>query len=696
MNQQLVQIDRLTIGYHTRRGYLAEVVRDVTLNIQPSETLGLVGESGCGKSTLGLALLGFLRPGSQLLAGKVLFDGVDLFNLPTKELEEIRGKCVALIPQNAGQSLTPTLRVGTQISEALILHSDLDPAEARDQTIKLLARVHLPQPEVMAIRYPHELSGGQVQRVVIAMALACRPDLLILDEPTTGLDVTTQAHILELLREIQENTATAMLYISHDLGVIARISDRVAVMYAGEIVEQGQIKEVFGHPVHPYARGLLASIPRISEPFLPKAMSGRPPTPGEHVAGCAFNTRCSFADETCTKITPELQQTRENSDILHEARCHHWQRAVAVGTSSQVRDIRTRRKSTACQDPLIEFSSLGITYTRKGLGEYWRRLRGLPEFPRTINDFTLTIYKGETLALVGESGSGKSTIARTIIGLLPPCAGKLVYEDQDLTLAVERRSVDQQKKIQLVFQNPDASLNPRHSVQQILDMPLRLYFKLSQQDRFEQSISALERVRLSAPYIHRFPGQMSGGEKQRVAIARAFAAEPDIVLCDEPTSALDVSVQAVVLDLLADLQADQGVTYLFISHDLAVVRAIADRVAVLYHGRLCEVGPVERIYAPPYHPYTETLLAAAPEPIPGAQARLLAKDVQEAEPPTRGCPFQRRCPRRIGSICDEETPSVQLSSENHIIRCHIPLHDLIAIQEDQTKFNHTSAVKVHN
>jgi peptide/nickel transport system ATP-binding protein len=330
------------------------------------------------------------------------------------------------------------------------------------------------------------------------------------------------------------------------------------------------------------------------------------------------------------------------------------------------------------------------------LGEYWRRLRGLPESPRTINDFTLTIYKGETLALVGESGSGKSTIARSIVGLLPPCAGKLVYKDQDLTLAVERRPANQQKRIQLVFQNPDASLNPRHSVRQILDMPLRLYFELSQQERFEQSISALERVRLSAPYINRFPGQMSGGEKQRVAIARAFAAEPDIVLCDELTSALDVSVQAVVLELLADLQADQGVTYLFISHDLAVVRAIADRVAVLYHGRLCEVGPVERIYAPPYHPYTETLLAAAPEPIPGARARLLAKDVQEAEPPTRGCPFQRRCPRRIGSICDEETPSVKLSSVNHIIRCHIPLHDLIANQEDQTKFNHTTAVKGQN
>jgi len=682
MSQALVHIDGLTISYRTRQGDLADILRDVSLDMQAGEALGLVGESGCGKTTLGLALLGFLRPGGQLRAGKVHFDGVDLFSLTSKELEAFRGKRVALIPQNAGQSLTPTMRAGAQIAEALTLHCGLGESEARGRVVEFLARVHLSQPEEMAGRYPHELSGGQLQRVVIAMALAGEPDLLVLDEPTTGLDVTTQAHILELLRELQEETGMAMLYISHDLGAIARVSRRVAVMYAGEIVEDGSANRVFSQPTHPYARGLLASIPRLSESVLPQAMPGRPPAPGEHVAGCAFAPRCRFADETCTNIHPELKLTREDGKMPHEVRCHHWQQVAVAEKSGQVRELGIRAKDVTDQEPLIELAEVDITYAKSGLGAFLRRLRGVPVPPRTVRDITLTIHQGETLALVGESGSGKSTIARTIAGLLPPRAGRLCMEEQDLSRVVERRPPELQRQIQLVFQNPDASLNPRHTVRQILGMPLRLYFKLGREQRLERSVSSLRRVRLSSFYVHRFPGQMSGGEKQRVAIARAFAAEPELVLCDEVTSALDVSVQAAVLNLLADLQADQGVAYLFISHDLAVVRAIADRVAVLYQGRLCEVGLVEQIYTPPYHPYTETLLAAVPEPVPGTRPRLLAKDVQESEPPARGCSFQRRCPRRIGSICDEEAPPWQAVAEEHFIGCHIPLEELQASQVD--------------
>jgi len=682
MKQELVQVDRLTIGYRSRQGQMVDVLRNVSLVMSKGETLGLVGESGCGKSTLGLALLGFLRPGGRLRAGTVCFDGVDLFGLTSEELEQFRGKRVALIPQNAGQSLTPTIRVGAQIAEPLMLHLGYDQAAARDRVVELLRLVHLPQPAAMAERYPHELSGGQLQRVIIAMALAGVPELLILDEPTTGLDVTTQAHILALLREIREQTGTAMLYISHDLGLIARVSDRVAVMYAGEIVEDGLATEVFGQPTHPYARGLLASIPRLTESSLPQSMPGRPPAPGEHEVGCAFAPRCPLAGEACTTVDPTFKMTNHDGKTPHLVRCHHWKRVVAAKVSGQVQDSRARAKHIVEAEPLIELSEVDITYAKRGFGAYLRRLRGEPEPPRTVSDITLTIHRGETLALVGESGSGKSTIARTIAGLLPPCAGRLGFEEHDLTRVVERRPADLRRRIQLIFQNPDASLNPRHTVRQILDMPLCLYFDLSREQRFEQSVSSLERVRLSSPYIHRFPGQMSGGEKQRVAIARAFAAEPDMVLCDEVTSSLDVSVQAAVLHLLADLQAERGVAYLFISHDLAVVHAIADQVAVLYQGQLCEVGPVEQIYAPPYHPYTETLLAAVPEPVPGARARLLAKDVQEAEPPARGCSFQRRCPRRIGSICDEETPAWQVVVEGHTIRCHIPLEELRASQVD--------------
>jgi len=682
MKQELVQVDRLTIGYRSRQGQMVDVLRNVSLVMSKGETLGLVGESGCGKSTLGLALLGFLRPGGRLRAGTVCFDGVDLFGLTSEGLEQFRGKRVALIPQNAGQSLTPTIRVGAQIAEPLMLHLGYGQAAARERVVELLCLVHMSQPAAMADRYPHELSGGQLQRVVVAMALAGVPELLILDEPTTGLDVTTQAHILASFREIREQTGTAMLYISHDLGVIARVSDRVAVMYAGEIVEDGLATRVFGQPTHPYARGLLASIPRVSKSSLPQSMPGRPPAPGEHEVGCAFAPRCPFGDETCTTVDPTFETTKHDGKTPHLVRCHHWKRVAAAEVSRQVQDLRARAKHIVEAEPLIELSKVDITYAKQGLGAYLQRLRGKPEPPRTVSDVTLTLHRGETLALVGESGSGKSTIARTIAGLLPPCAGQIDSGEYDLTRVVERRPGDLQRRIRLVFQNPDASLNPRHTVRQILDMPLCLCFDLSREQRFEQSVSSLERVRLSAPYIYRFPGQMSGGEKQRVAIARAFAAEPDVVLCDEVTSSLDVSVQAAVLNLLADLQADRGVAYLFISHDMAVVRAIADRVAVLYQGRLCEVGPVEQIYVPPYHPYTETLLAAVPEHIPGARARLLAKDVQEAEPPARGCPFQRRCPRRIGSICDEERPPGQVVAEGHTICCHIPLEELLASQDD--------------
>ena len=677
MIQPLVRIEDLTIGYHDRHGGLASILRQVSLDMGPGEALGLVGESGCGKTTLGLAMLGFLRPGALLRAGTVSFGEVNMFSLTSKELEELRGKRVALIPQNTGQSLTPNMRVGAQIEEVLTLHRNLGKKEARSRAVLLLGQVRLPQSEEMFGRYPHELSGGQVQRVAIARALASEPELLILDEPTTGLDVTTQAHILVLLREIQTQTGTAMLYISHDLGAVARVSDRVAVMYAGHVVEDGLAIRVFGRPTHPYTRGLLASIPRLSESTLPQAMPGRPPAPGEHLEGCAFRPRCPFGDGTCAEIAPQITPIRENGNVPHKVRCHHWQRVFDTEMSVGKQQFRTRPRRAVLKEPLVQLNGVDITYRKRGLGTLLQRLRGAHNaVPNTVSGINLTIHRGETLALVGESGSGKSTIARTVAGLLAPCAGQIKMEDQDLSRIVEKRPRDLHHDIQMVFQNPDASLNPRHTVHQILDMPLRLYFRSSREQRLQRSVSALEKVQLSSLYGHRFPGQMSGGEKQRVAIARAFVAEPEIVLCDEVTSALDVSVQAAVLNLLADLQADQGVAYLFISHDLAVVRSIADRVAVLYQGRLCEVGPVDQIYTPPYHPYTETLLAAVPEPVPGMQPRLLARDVKESEPPLKGCSFQRRCPRRLGRICDEETPPWQAVGEEHFIGCHIPAEKL--------------------
>lgn len=671
----LVDIKNLTVGYHTKYGKLVYVLRNVNLQIAKGETLGLVGESGCGKSTLGQAMMGFLRSGSKILSGQVIYDNTDMFTLSPKELEAIRGKRIALIPQNAGQSLTPTLRCGKQIEEALELNANITGEAAKQRVIELFTQVRLPSPEEMAVRYPHELSGGQQQRVAVAMALAGEPDMLVLDEPTTGLDVTTQAHILELLRDIVKESGTAMMYISHDLGVIARVSDRVAVMYAGEVVEDATARTIFRNPAHPYARGLQESIPRLTMSGIPKSMPGQPPLPGT-LPGCSFAPRCDYVTEICTTTPPELERV---PDEPHKVRCHNYTDVTANDFANELGEVYKLTKKNI-GDVALQLTGVEISYFFPDIID---KMLGKKEPPATVADVNLAVRKGETVALVGESGSGKSTIVRTISGLLPARDGAIAFENYDLTIDVDERPMELRKRIQMIFQNPDASLNPRQNVSELLDQPLKLYFpSMSAEDRLKRKHELLDRVRLDQRYLQRYPGQMSGGEKQRVAIARAFAANPDVVLCDEVTSALDVSVQAAVLDLLAELQQEDGVTYIFITHDLAVVRAFADRVAVLYQGRLCEVGSVDEIYSPPFHPYSETLLGAALEPDPDMEPKLIGGDTPESQPPMQGCPFQRRCPVRVGPICDEEMPAwvSPEGASDHQIRCHIPIEELLARQ----------------
>lgn len=685
MNNPVIEISNLSIGYHNRAGDIVQVLRNIDLMITPGETVGLVGESGSGKSTLALSMMAFLRSGSQLLNGSVHFSGTDLFMLSEREIEAMRGKEIALIPQNAGQSLTPTMRIGSQIEEALRLHTDIPAADRPARSVELLSMVRLPSPAELVKRYPHQLSGGQQQRVAVAMALAGEARLLLLDEPTTGLDVTTQAHILELLSDIAEETHTAMVYVSHDLGVIARVSHRVAVMYAGEVVEDGPSANIFVQPTHPYARGLLNSIPRLDDEHLPPSLPGTPPPVGSVLSGCAFHDRCTFATDLCTDEDPALEQITGTHQI-HKVRCHHWEEVVQSPLLREGNDF-DRYAANGSQKPILSLDDVAITYFKSKLFD---ALLGIQEPPNTVDGISIELHRGETLALVGESGSGKSTIIRAIAGLKAPKAGQITYDSHNINPPIDKRDRDLRRRIQLIFQNPDASLNPRQTVAEILAMPLRLYFGANAKEIDQKSREILRKVRLGEHYLERFPAQLSGGEKQRVAIARAFVAEPELVLCDEVTSALDVSVQAAVLDLLAELKREQDVTYVFISHDLGVVRAVADQVAVLYQGRLCEVGPVNDIYELPHHPYTETLLGAVLEPEPDIEPKLLADDTPELAPPAVGCPFQRRCPYHLGELCDNQMPPWQsLNGESlngsrpHQIRCHIPIDELRKKQIEQ-------------
>jgi len=677
MTTPLIGMRDISIGFTGMSGATLPVLRNIGLTVNAGESIGIVGESGSGKSTLALAAMGYLKRGLRLLEGSVAFQGQDMFARTRTELEKIRGGELALIPQNSGQSLTPTLRIGAQLIEALRLHSDVAEAQYPAKAVELLGQVRLPDPQAIMTRFPHELSGGQQQRAAIAMALAGEPTALLLDEPTTGLDVTTQAHILELLRDIARDRGMAMVYVSHDLGAIARVCDRVVVMYAGEVVLEGSARQVLKAPIHPYARGLLASIPKLSDPRLPVALDGRPPSPGGAGNGCSFVDRCALAQDGCRNSRPDLERLPSGEAV----RCFHHQDAHKLSLVGSGAIPATLDENAPAA---LHLQDVVISYHRPGLLDKILSRHG--DYAPTVDGIEITIAKGETLGLVGESGSGKSTILKAIAGLLPPSGGKITVANEGaLAPMVEQRSPDHLRKIQLIFQNPDDSLNPRQTIAQILEQPLKLYFGLTGDALYQRSADILDRVRLGAHYLDRLPSQLSGGEKQRVAIARAFAAEPDLVLCDEVTSALDVSVQAAVLDLLNDLKATQGTTYVFVSHDLAVVRALSDRVAVLYQGRLCELGPSADVYSTPSHPYTEVLLGAVLEPDPDTAPTLSADDVVELSPPARGCPFQRRCPRKIGPICDTDTPPWQHGAQGHTIKCHHSIQDLEAVQSQDSE-----------
>ena len=670
MSNNIQSVKNLSIGFKSQKGKEISILRNVTTNIKKGETVGIVGESGSGKSTLALAMMGYVKHGLFTMSGECLFNSLNLLDLSNNELEKIRGRKIAMIPQNAGQSLTPNLKIGYQIEEALKLHTNLNENERKGRISELLNNVRLPSPDVMALRYPHELSGGQQQRVAVAMALAGNPELLLLDEPTTGLDVTTQAHVLELLKDIAKDTGTSMVYVSHDLGAIAQVCDRVIVMYAGEIVLEGPVRKILKEPIHPYTNGLLKSIPKLSLEGLPESMPGAQPQPGHIGEGCSFYDRCNISDEKCKTKTPDLEFL---SEIDTSVRCFNYKKVI-INQNKNIQ-LKNLDEKNIENNEILSLSDVSISYAKQSFLD--QLFNKLTDSNPTVKDINININKGETIALVGESGSGKSTILKSIAGLLKTKDGNINFaQNRKLSEDLKNRSSDDLRAIQLIFQNPDESLNPNHTVEQILSQPLKLYFGLKEDKLKKNIIELLEKVRLGEFYMTRYPRQLSGGEKQRIAVARAFAAKPEIILCDEVTSALDVSVQAAVLDLLKKLKDDFGTTYIFVSHDLAVVKAISDRVAVLYQGRLCEIGPSKNVYKFPSHPYTEVLLGAVLEPDPDIKPKLIAEDIVEEKPPEKGCCFQGRCPRILGDKCREEVPPWQIGQNGNAIRCHIDIEEL--------------------
>ncbi|QIG44732.1 ABC transporter ATP-binding protein [Nocardioides anomalus] len=566
-----------------------DIVEDIDLVLRPGEVVGLVGESGSGKTTVGTSLLNYARAGATISAGKVLLEGRDVLQLPWKEVRKLRGEEIAYVPQDPASALNPSIRIGKQLVELQQLRG-IGTSESRLQAARDgLAEVGLPNDDEFLRRYAHQLSGGQVQRVALAMAFLPKPKVLVLDEPTTGLDVTTQKMVLDTMAELCRTYGVSALYVTHDLAVIANIADRVAVMYAGQIAELGPRDTIFANPSHPYTRALLDSIPHLSQARALKGIPGRTPSPGRRPDGCRFNDRCAFAIDECRQGVPALREVAPD----HQVRCI---RVEEIGTwdinRGTVPDADPDRK----REVIMAVDGLNVFYGRK----------------QVVHDVTFDLAKGEVVALVGESGSGKTTISRSVGGLHKEWTGSLTFEGRELARSARQRSAEDRRRIQYIFQNPYLSLNPRLTIEQIIKRPMELFGLAKGKAATERVLELMEQVALGPQMLHYQASRLSGGERQRVAIARALAAEPDVMICDEITSALDVSVQGSIVALLEGLRVERGISMLFVTHNLALVRSIATRVEILQAGKVVEAGPVVTVMETPSQEYTKKLLANSP------------------------------------------------------------------------------------
>jgi len=678
-DESVLSVDHLSVTFPTRDGKVL-AVRDLSFNVAKGETLGIVGESGSGKSTVALAVLGLL-PKFALLDGSIRCQGHELLGRPEKELARVRGGTIAYIPQDPLSSLNPSFTIGWQISEAMWTRGVLSKQEANARAIELLEMVGIPRAAEQVGRYPHEFSGGMRQRVVIAMAMANNPDVLIADEPTTALDVTIQAQVLEALKAARDATDASLIIITHDLGVVAGMADRVMVMYGGTAVETAAVDEVFYRARMPYTLGLLGSLPRLdarsAEPLRP--IPGSPPSLIDLPNACTFAPRCPLMIDRCLEEEPDLLEVLPG----HRAACHRSAELEGVGTelftptwadTGDQAEIEQALVTTASVkqpvgDPVITVTNLVKEYPIQG-GKLIRHQVGRVQ---AVSDVSFVLGERETVGLVGESGCGKSTTARTVLQLVIATSGSVKYKDLELTTLGRSELRPLRQDIQVVFQDPYASLDPKMPVGDIIAEPFHVHGLWDRHTGPAKVTELFRIVGLNPEHKNRYPHEFSGGQRQRIGIARALALDPKVIVLDEPVSALDVSIQAGIVNLLEELQNRLGLSYLFIAHDLSVVRHISDRVAVMYLGKIVEIGTKDEIYDAPSHPYTQALMSAVPIPDPEVERQrrriLLTGDVPSAANPPSGCRFRTRCPK-AQDICASEEPELVDRGQGHPVACH--------------------------
>ncbi|HZD22291.1 MAG TPA: ABC transporter ATP-binding protein [Acidimicrobiia bacterium] len=658
----VLEVENLAIQYRIGTEWKT-AVRDINFSIGAGESYGLVGESGCGKSTIAMAIMHYLPRNGRVSEGSIRLKGREFTELSRRELRQARINDISMVYQDPATALNPSLRVGTQVADVFELMG-VPGSEHRNRVIDILRKVQIAEPARVAARYPHQLSGGMLQRVVIAMAIASEPSLLVLDEPTTGLDATVEAEVLDLVSGLRKEIGTSVLFISHSLAVIRKMCDRTCVLYAGRMMAVGQTESIFTDPRHPYTVGLLRCLPSpetgsrddVSLDTIP----GFLPPLGAEIQGCVYADRCAISEEKCLEIEPGLNDLGNG----RVSRCHFPDRAPDLPRTVAPDPVERQRS----EETLVAVKGASKTFIQEGHPVY------------ALSNIDLEIKAGETVGLVGESGSGKSTLAKVILGIHAPDDGTVItLSGDELAAELEKRGHEEIGAVQMVFQNPDSALNRRHSVHRIIGRAVQLLRGGRRSERDQRTKNLLAEVRMGVQYYDAKPRQLSGGLKQRVAIARAFAGSPTLVVCDEPTSALDVSVQAAIINLLSELQVEENVAYLFISHDLNVVRYIADRVAVMYLGRLMELGDSGRVFSGPNHPYTEALLSASPDLAEDRRIRLVGEIPEPSNPPS-GCVFQTRCPRKIGEICETIEPELEEAEPGWFKRCHLPVEELREMQ----------------